>query len=155
MKTINKILVPVDFSDNSRVAIEMAVQIAESFGAQIIFFHAIELPRVIKGEVERRLPLVQEYERRARETAERELAALLKQYGNGRFTIVVESAEGQPFIEIIKAAKKHVVDLVVMGTHGFTGLKHMLIGSVAEKVVRKSPCPVLTVKHPDYEFEMP
>jgi nucleotide-binding universal stress UspA family protein len=62
---------------------------------------------------------------------------------------------GTPFLEIINSAKDLPADLVVMGTHGRTGLKHMLIGSVAEKVVRKSPCPVLTVKHPHHEFEMP
>ena len=63
--------------------------------------------------------------------------------------------EGYPFPRIIEIARKHEVDLIVMGTHGRTGLAHALLGSVAEKVVRKAPCPVLTVKHPEHEFVMP
>ena len=64
-------------------------------------------------------------------------------------------AAGLPFMEIIKAAKEQKADMIVMGTHGRTGLEHVLMGSVAEKVVRRAPCPVLTVKHPDHEFKMP
>ena len=99
-------------------------------------------------------PLVQEYERYAKEITEKEMASLLKKYANYNFTIAIEIAEGKAFVEIIKAVKKYKADLIVMGTHGSTGLKHMLIGSVAEKVVRKAPCPVLTVKHPNFKFEM-
>ena len=62
---------------------------------------------------------------------------------------------GVPFVEIIDSARKCKADLIVMGTHGRTGLRQMLIGSVAEKVMRHAPCPVMTVKHRDYEFEMP
>jgi nucleotide-binding universal stress UspA family protein len=62
---------------------------------------------------------------------------------------------GVPFLEIVKAAKEREVDLIVMGTHGRTGLSHVLIGSVAENVVHHAPCPVLTVKHPQYQFVAP
>ena len=62
---------------------------------------------------------------------------------------------GVPFLEIIKAAKEKEVDLIVMGTHGRTGLAHVLIGSVAEKVVHHAHCPVLTIKHPQYKFIAP
>ena len=62
---------------------------------------------------------------------------------------------GVPFVEIIRYARESEMDLIVMGTHGRTGLGHLLIGSVTERVVRKSPCPVLTVKHPEHEFVMP
>lgn len=62
---------------------------------------------------------------------------------------------GVPFAEIIRAAKEVAVDLIVMGTHGRSAIPHLLIGSVAGKVVLHAPCPVLTVKHRDYEFEMP
>jgi nucleotide-binding universal stress UspA family protein len=62
---------------------------------------------------------------------------------------------GVPFLEITKAAKEKEVDLIVMGTHGRTGLAHVLIGSVAEKVVHHAHCPVLTIKHPQYKFIAP
>jgi nucleotide-binding universal stress UspA family protein len=62
---------------------------------------------------------------------------------------------GTPFLEIVTAARELDSDLIVVGTHGRTGLAHVMIGSVAEKVVRKAPCPVLTVKHPEHEFVMP
>ena len=62
---------------------------------------------------------------------------------------------GAPFLEIIRYAKENDVDLIVLGTHGRSGLAHVLLGSVAERVVRKSPCPVLTVRHPEHEFVMP
>jgi len=63
--------------------------------------------------------------------------------------------EGEPFVEIIRKAKRDSVDLIVMGTHGRTGLDHVFFGSTAEKVVRKSPCPVLTVRLPGRRFSMP
>jgi nucleotide-binding universal stress UspA family protein len=63
--------------------------------------------------------------------------------------------EGEPFVEIIQIAKKNSADLIVMGTHGRSGLDHILFGSTAEKVVRKSPCPVLTIRLPGRKFTMP
>jgi universal stress protein A len=62
---------------------------------------------------------------------------------------------GAPFLEIINAAQGEAADLIVMGTHGRTGLAHVLMGSVAERVVNKAPCPVLTVRHPDRKFKHP
>ena len=67
----------------------------------------------------------------------------------------IELVTGSPFLQVVRMARKEGVDLIVMGTHGRTGLAHVLMGSVAEKVVRKAPCPVLTVKHPEHEFVMP
>lgn len=71
------------------------------------------------------------------------------------FRISLRRRCGKGFLEIILAAKEENVDLIVMGTHGRTGLSHVLMGSTAEKVVRMAPCPVLTVKHPEHEFVMP
>lgn len=66
-----------------------------------------------------------------------------------------EVREGTPFYEIVSFATETDVNLIVMGTHGHTGLAHVLLGSVTEKVVRKAPCPVLTVRHPEHEFVHP
>jgi nucleotide-binding universal stress UspA family protein len=63
--------------------------------------------------------------------------------------------QGPPFLEIVRYAKETAIDLIVIGTHGRTGLAHVFMGSVAEKVVRKSPCPVLSVRHPEHEFIAP
>jgi nucleotide-binding universal stress UspA family protein len=62
---------------------------------------------------------------------------------------------GAPFLEVIRYAKEAPVDLIVMGTHGRGAIAHMLLGSVAEKVVRKAPCPVLTIRQPEHEFVLP
>ena len=62
---------------------------------------------------------------------------------------------GVPFLEVIRYAREHDIDLIVLGTHGRTGLVHMLMGSVAEKIVRKAPCPVLTVRPEGHDFVMP
>ena len=63
--------------------------------------------------------------------------------------------EGAPFYEILEYAKEANIDLIVMGTHGHTGLAHVLLGSVTAKIVRQAPCPVLTVRHPEHEFVHP
>ena len=70
-------------------------------------------------------------------------------------TIVRVVRQGSPFLEIIRYAKEKGIDLIVIGTHGRTGLAHVFMGSVAEKVVRKAPCPVLSVRHPEHEFIAP
>jgi nucleotide-binding universal stress UspA family protein len=72
-----------------------------------------------------------------------------------KFPLVTEVQMGRPFMEIIRYARDKEIDLIVLGTHGRSGLKHALLGSVAERVVRKAPCPVLTIRHPDHGFEMP
>ena len=69
--------------------------------------------------------------------------------------VVSRQVSGRPFVEIIRYAKEHEIDLIVIATHGHSGLTSMLLGSVTEKVVRKSPCPVLTVRTPGHEFKMP
>ncbi len=155
MDTIKKILVPVDFSENSRIALDWAMAFADKLDANLILFHAFEMPEVMKAPVQRHGLLNKDMIGRANEEVVKELQAFADKYDEDRITVAPEIGEGKPFVEIIKAAKNYHADLIVMGTHGRTGLQSMLIGSVAEKVVRKAPCPVLTVKHPDYTFEMP
>jgi nucleotide-binding universal stress UspA family protein len=88
-------------------------------------------------------------------SAERSLAqAIDPQWAKGK-TIVRSTEWGTPFVEIVRYAKEHDIDLIVLGTHGRTGLKHVLLGSVAENVVRKASCPVLTVRPSGHKFVMP
>ena len=85
------------------------------------------------------------------EDARKRLASIVPKGSVGELVTQV----GHPFVEIVRYAREHEIDLIVMGTHGRGPIGHMLMGSVAEKVVRKAPCPVLTVRHPEHRFEYP
>jgi nucleotide-binding universal stress UspA family protein len=128
---------------------------AEAFGASLHVVHVMEdlLAHAWAAEVYvSSMPqLRDEIEKESRQR----LGALLTD--GERKNLCAETAllAGNPFLEIIRYAKTHGVDLIVMGTHGRGPIAHMLLGSVAEKVVRKSPCPVLTVREAQHEFVMP
>jgi nucleotide-binding universal stress UspA family protein len=90
------------------------------------------------------------------ELSKKELAAFVEKHlAKSGLSVVSDVALGRPFMEIIRYAKDNQMDLIVLGTHGRSGLRHVLLGSVAERVVRKAPCPVLTIRHPEHEFVMP
>lgn len=159
MPAFNKVLVPTDFSDDSGRALEYGEAMARNFGAEIVLIHVDQplAPVVLTPEFGPSLNL-EAMNRMAEEqrlTAQRELdkmVAGLRQSGlKARSLLRV----GAPFLEILHAAQNEAADLIVMGTHGRTGLAHVLLGSVAERVVRKSACPVLTVRHPDRKFKHP
>ena len=82
-------------------------------------------------------------------------AVALQELASPDLRIIPQVGEGTPFEEIVRFAREKDIDLIVMGTHGHTGLAHLFLGSVAEKVVRRAPCPVLTVRHPEHEFVHP
>lgn len=152
---IKKILCPVDFSENSRHALEYAVEFARMHGAELEVLHVI-VPPVAAVPDFAPMPtyppdMIQEYE----ENCRTQLAGFLQAVDTGNIPVKSEVFCEMPFLGIIREACDKNSDLIVMGTHGRTGLKHMLMGSVAEKVVRKAPCPVLTIRHPEHEFEMP
>jgi nucleotide-binding universal stress UspA family protein len=87
--------------------------------------------------------------------AEEELQKMLDADWAADKRIVTATTHGPPFIGILRYAKEHDIDMIIMGTHGRTGLAHTMIGSVAERVVRKAPCPVLTVRPEGHQFVMP
>ncbi len=151
---IGKILCPVDFSDHSEHALRYAVAFASAYDAELEMLHVVELPFLppysVAGVPELRLPVEQ-----IQTQCEELLGELTKRYGELHPKITGKVVMGTPFLEIIREAREGEFDLIVVGTHGRAGLKHVLIGSVAEKVVRKAPCPVLSVKSPGHEFVMP
>ncbi len=151
---VARVLCPVDFSEYSDYALQHALAYAKTFGAELHVVHVLELPFMptyaMAGLPELSVP-TEELEAQVRKHTEEVVQECRKSHDKVEGTVRIGSA----FLEIIECAKEIDADLIVMGTHGRTGLTHMLIGSVAEKVVRKAPCPVLTVKHPDHEFEMP
>ena len=102
-----------------------------------------------KTELEMRMA-----EDRMRQAQER-LGALFTDEERRRFRVRTALRLGSPFVEIIRYARDEHADLIVMGTHGRGAIAHMLLGSVAERVVRKAACPVLTVRHAAHDFELP
>jgi universal stress protein A len=141
---IKTILCPIDFSEISANALEYAVFLASHHHAELLILHVVEqLHEFEHYQILVLTPqeLVEEMEKQAHE----KLTKLTEQI---KKTIKVETVvrQGKPFVEIIKEAKEKDMDLIVMASHGRTGVSHMLMGSVAEKVVRKANCPVLIVR---------
>jgi nucleotide-binding universal stress UspA family protein len=146
--SINAVMVPVDFSDCSRKGLEYAIGFANDFGAKIILLHATYLGYIYSAEG---TPLydIPGLQKAAREKAERQMQKLVRaaKFGGVKFETVF--TEASPVLDICDFAKDHDVDLIITSTHGVTGFKHVLIGSIAEKVVRHAPCSVLVVpSHP-------
>ena len=155
MLTLKTVLVPTDFSDASESALRYGKAMAEKFGAALHVVHVMEdlLAHAWAAEVYvSSMPqLRDEIEKESRQRLEALLTGTERKSLRGETALLA----GNPFLEIIRYAKAHEIDLIVMGTHGRGPIAHMLLGSVAEKVVRKSPCPVLTVREAQHEFVMP
>lgn len=139
MLPVKNILVPVDFSDHSQYAFRMACMIGRDTNANIIALHVLIPPTIVYGEGVVP-PVAKDYP----EEWARKLSAIQSPTPN--VTVEHELVEGEPASEIIEAARVHHCDLIVMGTHGRTGFGRLILGSVAEKVMRKAPCPVMTVR---------
>ena len=155
MISLKAILLPTDFSDYSAYATKYACAFSEQFDAELHILHVFQEAVPTTPMTGLAFPPPESYLTEIREHAAKSLAELLdREWETGR-RIVRATAKGVPFVEIIRYAKQGDVDMIVMGTHGRTGLAHMLMGSVAEKVVRKAPCPVLTVHPTDHQFVMP
>jgi nucleotide-binding universal stress UspA family protein len=133
MLPIRAILHPTDFSERSGYAFQLACSLARDHGARLIVLHVMPVP------------LVQE-KRLYRE----EMAEELNRLGAPDAQVRVEHRleEGDPATQILRVAQETTCDLIVLGSHGRTGLDRLLMGSVAEQVVRRASCPVLTVKAP-------
>jgi nucleotide-binding universal stress UspA family protein len=149
---LNRILVPTDFSDTSTAAVKYGVALAEAFGAQLHLLHVVEqpVPWQLAGEIAMVSAPVDDAERRRH--VEAELAALLTRDERDKYRVVVATEIGAPFAEIVRYAGREQIDVIVMGTHGRGAIAHLLIGSVAENVVRKAPCPVLTIPTRGHDF---
>jgi nucleotide-binding universal stress UspA family protein len=148
MIALKQMLIPTDFSEPSGVALRYAKAFAQTFQASMHLLHIIEpvyygweVPPVIDEEIDRGV--------------EKQMNALLTDDERSQFRAQFVHRRGSAFVEIVRYAREQNIDLIVMGTHGRGPIAHMLLGSVAEKVVRKAPCPVLTVRHPEHEFVMP
>jgi nucleotide-binding universal stress UspA family protein len=162
MIALKRILVATDFSDTSENAVKYGVALARAFGARLHLLHVagrqdlqvlVERQRVIDQF------LREPGEPHARQNAARALLGevLTPQDAEAVHAEYVLRAAGAggPYLEIVRYASERDIDLIIVGTHGRGVIAHMLMGSVAERVVRTAPCPVLTVRHPEHEFVLP
>ena len=145
--TLKQILVPIDFSDCSLRALDLASTIALPFGAKLTLLHVVE-PGVYQQSYFGVTPPLEESNQNLVEAGRERLSALGRKRIGHRLRTESLVRIGRAHSEIPDTASALSADLIVMGTHGYTGLKHVLLGSTAERVVRHAPCPVLTVRLP-------
>ena len=147
MIALKRILVPYDFSETSAVAVKYAIELARNFGARIYFLHVgdqaltdfeTEFPIGLEGAVE--------------DAVRERLLKILTPQEQAEFRPEFAVRPGAPAAEIVRHAREQDIDLIVMGTHGRGFVGHAVVGSVAEKVVRTAPCPVLTVRNSNRGF---
>ena len=142
-----KVLCPIDFSDPARAAVKVAVDLCRQFEGELTLFHAYQLPgyTLPEGSIVATPKMLQDLADQA-EAHLGEWRRIVEGLGLSR--VVTLKAIGEPATEIVELAREGGYDVVVVGTHGRTGLRHAFLGSVAERVVRRNGCPVLTV-HPE------
>jgi universal stress protein A len=150
--TLTRILVPTDFSDTAAVALKYATALADVFQARLHVLHVIDLTIGRQWDAELAMVASRDIENEARARSDAELAQLFTRAEREKYSAALVTEVGAPFSAIVKYARREDIDLVVMGTHGRGPLAHLLIGSVAENVVRKAPCPVLTVPLRGHDF---
>ena len=154
MPQISRIIVPIDFSEYSKKAFRYAVDFARTFSAELIVVYVVE-PVIYPADFsfgQVALPSVEvELQTRGRH----QLELLIQNEVPADITARPMVRSGKPFVEIIQAAKEEQADLIIIATHGHSGIEHVLFGSTAEKVVRKAGCPVLSIRSADTEFVMP
>lgn len=146
---LNNILVPIDFSWPSKKALLYAVPFARQFGAKITLLFVLE-PPVYTGDIGY-VPLEVD-DAGSLKAAGEKLGELARQAMDPELLDQALVRTGRPFQEITDAARELDTDLIIIATHGYTGLKHVFLGSTVERVVRHAPCPVLTVREEEHEF---
>ena len=152
MIQLQRILFATDFSDHAERAKLMAQELSARFNAELHLLHVIHDPAVevpefamglsFPGFVENVGSQRRQLKIEALQTLEREVNVSWRQL----HSVILDVKFGKPFVEIIRYASEHDIDMIVVGSHGRTGLTHLVLGSVAEKVIRKAPCPVLTMR---------
>ena len=153
MIALKRILVPIDFSEFSDASLKYGVALATTFGASIHLLHVVTapLPDPMRNSPAGVMGETHDFETQAR----RRLTSLVSGENLAAARVVTAAVNGDPRDEILRYARTNEVDLIVCGTHGLRGWNRLMMGSVAETLVRKSSCPVLTVHHPEREFVLP
>lgn len=146
MKPIRRILVPTDFGECSAPALSLAAFLAERLGAQLILLHVVQDLTLALPDAVMPTPVPGPDLAEMVEAAKQSLTNLIQAEHLESLHPQTEIRVGSPVAEIVAAAKDLQADLLCIGTHGRTGLAHLLLGSQAERILREAPCPVLTVK---------
>ncbi len=136
---VQHILVPLDFSSDAEQALDDALGLAQQFQARLTLMHVVHIPVITEVDLSPYFAEMEASAQQGMETYQKRVEAA----GRPVDTVLVR---GTPFREIVETARTKQVDLIVMGTHGRTGMQHVLIGSVAERVVRLAPCPVMVTR---------
>jgi nucleotide-binding universal stress UspA family protein len=169
MIVLKRVLVPTDFSKASTAAVTYGVALARAFHAQLFLLHvlssqdfdlAVERERVLEELLADSPPSAPPgLDEVARHAVREQFGKTLSPQEEaevGAEYVLRTGGTGGPYLEIVHYAQENDIDLIVMGAHGHSFVAHILtMGSVAEKVVRRAPCPVLTVRHPEHEFVLP
>jgi universal stress protein A len=151
--TFKKLLVPVDFSDCSKAALEHAELIGRQFGASITILHVWEPPSSKIPSISlQSFDFPEQANKRLETIVFREAAMEMRDFlhdfdRDDSLEVRCQLVSGQPTEQILSLAEDGAYDLIVMGTHGRSGLAHLFMGSVTEKVLRQAPCPVLAIRH--------
>ncbi len=154
MSEITKILVPIDFSDYSKQALRYATNFAKKFDAKIFLIYVVE-PVIYPSDFSIGQVTFPTNDSDMNDRAKTELENLAKTEIGNMIDVETIIKTGKPFVEINEIASELDIDIIIIATHGHTGMEHLLFGSTAEKVVRKAPCPVLTLREPikGFKFE--
>ncbi len=155
MIAIKKILFPTDFSECAKTAQEYAWALAGQFQAELHVLNVLADVMMMMPEPGSALSLPQNYLLDLKTEAEKALDKVFPDAAKSGRKVIRVLRMGNPFVEIVRYAAETNIDLIVVGTHGRGAIAHMLLGSVAEKVVRKAKCPVLTVRPAGHQFVMP
>ncbi len=151
MIKLKKVLVPTDFSDSARQALKYGMSFAKEYGAELVLLHVVENLTVGYASDLFPVPMAEVFQEISG-YAKTELAKLGTEARARGLTVQEQVVQGKPSAEIIRFASEHEIDVIVLGTHGKGMLDQALFGSTTERVVRRAPCPVLTVRLPEHEF---
>ncbi len=149
--SIKKILVPVDFSEHSKKAVQYAASFAKQFKANLQLMFVVE-PTIYPSDFAIGQLTFPNIENELHQRAEDEMENLVKWEILNGLKVEKIIKDGIPFVEVTTRAKEDCVDLIILATHGHSGVEHILFGSTAEKIVRKAPCPALVVRSDEHDF---
>jgi len=147
MPRFKQILVPIDFSEHSTAAFKVAVEIAKAFHSKIHLLHCYQIQP--GGISPYGIAIPSDYFTELHEAASRQLEEWQEKHVPAGVSVEASTISEAPSESIVKTAKEIGADLIVMGTRGLSGFKHVMLGSVAERTVRLAPCPVMTLHSPE------